>query len=647
MRYRRRRAIVIASVLFTLLGLIGWQQVTQAATPKPAPVSFATTPSGRGYWVVYASGQVRAFGDARLHGDAHALHLNSPVVGIAATTSGKGYWLVAADGGVFNYGDARFAGSVAKARLKKPAVGITAAPNGHGYWVVAGDGGVFSYGGAQFFGSASVLRLRSPITGIAPTTDSRGYWMVAQNGEVFAFGDASVRGTAAGRTRSAVTTIVRAPAGHAYWLSTSDGHVWGYGDRSVLAAATRQRPVLGMARHSDGTFSMVTIGGAVVRYAEYYSESAAGPPSSAPVTVPTTQPPWSPPPTTAPPTTPTTAPPGAPSPDPSPTWISSNIDSYITLAGDQVVTVPNGVYTAGSVTAPHAATSGPFHGFLVLRAESEHGVVVNLANSPLTLNAGTSRIVFVGFTFVNGSVFDYGNNIDFWYTDHSFPANVWSAQAPSPADPEAGLYRAPRTIYTNAESSQSDGFYGVDAHDTGTAFMISGSRNELLEGVNVWNLSDLGLDPHDVIHPDAIGAPSGDVSGFTVRDSWIKGRIMLQDGPGKGGASGGPFTNFLFQDDWVSNSPSCGFTFTSDNPSTPRGLFGRRVDVRSWDQHNGLDRLEIIDGVQITKPNTDPSRVDVVDSGIDTSAPPPDMASPAQNWRAAHPYDSWFSTLFG
>jgi hypothetical protein len=121
---------------------------------------------------------------------------------------------------------------------------------------------------------------------------------------------------------------------------------------------------------------------------------------------------------------------------------------------------------------------------------------------------------------------------------------------------------------------------------------------------------------------------------------------MLQDGPGRGGAPGGPFTDFLFQNDWVSNSPSCGFTFTSDNPSTPRGLFGRRIDVRSFDQHNGIDRLEIIDGQQLTAPNTDPSRVDVVDSGIDTSAPAGGTASPADTWRAAHPYDSWLTTLF-
>lgn len=37
---------------------------------------------------------------------------NAPIVGIASTPSGKGYWLVAADGGVFGFGDADFIGNV-------------------------------------------------------------------------------------------------------------------------------------------------------------------------------------------------------------------------------------------------------------------------------------------------------------------------------------------------------------------------------------------------------------------------------------------------------------------------------------------------------------------------------------------------------
>ena len=38
-------------------------------------------------------------------------HLNQPIVGIASTPDGKGYWLMASDDGGFTFGDAGFYGS--------------------------------------------------------------------------------------------------------------------------------------------------------------------------------------------------------------------------------------------------------------------------------------------------------------------------------------------------------------------------------------------------------------------------------------------------------------------------------------------------------------------------------------------------------
>ena len=38
--------------------------------------------------------------------------LNEPIVGMATTPDGKGYWLVASDGGIFSFGDAQFYGSM-------------------------------------------------------------------------------------------------------------------------------------------------------------------------------------------------------------------------------------------------------------------------------------------------------------------------------------------------------------------------------------------------------------------------------------------------------------------------------------------------------------------------------------------------------
>jgi N-acetylmuramoyl-L-alanine amidase-like protein len=72
---------------------------------------------------------------------------------LATTPSGKGYWIVGSDGGVFAYGDAGFYGSAGGVKLAAPVVGITATPSGMGYWLIAQDGGVFAYGDAPFYGA--------------------------------------------------------------------------------------------------------------------------------------------------------------------------------------------------------------------------------------------------------------------------------------------------------------------------------------------------------------------------------------------------------------------------------------------------------------------------------------------------------------
>jgi hypothetical protein len=324
---------------------------------------------------------------------------------------------------------------------------------------------------------------------------------------------------------------------------------------------------------------------------------------------------------------------------------TASIVDYIKMGGDRAVVVPNGTYRGGEVNAPHPQTSGPYKGWLVLQAKTRGKVVIDLSGGPLELSAGTSRVMFVGFSFINGSVRAYGHDIAFWYTEHTFPATVWAAQAPDKTHPELGTYRAPRTVYVDKDSAQDVSFYGSDVHDTGTAFMVSSSRDFLLDGVTVERLTDDGLDPNDVVHPDAIGGVAGDIRNLTVRDSWIKGRIVIEDGAGEGGSTGGPVKNMLFQNTWVSNSPSAGFIFTADRKQPPWGIFGTRVDVRSWDQKAGIDRLDQVNGKAVPA-NSRPGRINVVDQNVATDAPPSGAIDPAAQWRAAHPYDSW-AALFG
>jgi len=69
---------------------------------------------------------------------------------MASTPNGKGYWLVAADGGVFAFGDAPFYGSVpgapASEWLGQAIVGITATAGGYDLTTSAGSVYAFEAG---------------------------------------------------------------------------------------------------------------------------------------------------------------------------------------------------------------------------------------------------------------------------------------------------------------------------------------------------------------------------------------------------------------------------------------------------------------------------------------------------------------------
>ncbi len=164
---------------------------------------------------------------------------------MASTPSGKGYWLVAADGGIFSFGDAHFHGSTGARRLNQPIVGMAPTLKGRGYWLVAADGGIFSFGDARFHGSTGGLRLHQPIVGMAPTPTGKGYWLVAADGGVFAFGDASYRGGlgdsggSKGRTFGIARVPVRAATGWAHSDEPGGPMIIAFGIVIALAAAAR------------------------------------------------------------------------------------------------------------------------------------------------------------------------------------------------------------------------------------------------------------------------------------------------------------------------------------------------------------------------------------------------------------------------
>jgi hypothetical protein len=123
----------------------------------------ASTPDGRGYWLVASDGGIFTYGDAAFYGSTGSIHLNQPIVGMAPTPDGSGYWLVASDGGIFTYGDAPFDGSLGGSGAT--VLGMTVSPF-HGYDLVTSDGVAH-----QFTSAASAA---APLTTVFPTANIVG-----------------------------------------------------------------------------------------------------------------------------------------------------------------------------------------------------------------------------------------------------------------------------------------------------------------------------------------------------------------------------------------------------------------------------------------------------------------------------------------
>ena len=89
----------------------------------------------------------------------------------------------------------------------------------------------------------------------------------------------------------------------------------------------------------------------------------------------------------------------------------ASLAQYLNRPGDQLVVVPNGLYRGAPSNVARPQTHGRYHGWLVLQAQSQGGVTVDLSHAALRLGKNASRLLFVGFRFVNGSVAISGNNI--------------------------------------------------------------------------------------------------------------------------------------------------------------------------------------------------------------------------------------------
>jgi hypothetical protein len=290
--------------------------------------------------------------------------------------------------------------------------------------------------------------------------------------------------------------------------------------------------------------------------------------------------------------------------------------------GDQIVVVPDGTYEGVRVRAPHPETTGPLGGWLVLQAENPGGAVIT---GDLHLDEPTSRILFVGFRFEDARVYNHGQHLAYWYTDHVYPDVDWFA-ADRPL---------PRQFFVRYPATDID-VLGSDFHDgVASPINVSGVERFALTGVRVFDLSEPpGSDPEDRSHLNTISLLGGDVTDMVIsRSSLVGARANHQ-------TDHGDVVGLRYEDVWYQGAFGAAFQFNATNGN--RIVDGERVRVRSWGHvgENPQDRIDIVDGRQL-EPGQRPDVVDVQDLDVELEAPPADAVDPALAWRAENPYDSW------
>jgi hypothetical protein len=230
-------------------------------------------PSGSGYWLVEAKGNVDPIGTAPAYGDVSRLRLNAPLVGAESRGLGTGYWLLGGDGGVFTFGQARFYGSTGAMRLNQPVNGMERTPDSGGYWLVAYDGGIFSFGDAKFFGSTGSIKLNQPVYGMERTRSGNGYWLFAKDGGIFAFGDAPFYGSLGSRPpQHPIVAMQRTRDGRGYWMLDSAGYVYAFGDAKNwgdVGGCTNYKGAARMLVAPDGGgYWIATLDGSIIPFGD-------------------------------------------------------------------------------------------------------------------------------------------------------------------------------------------------------------------------------------------------------------------------------------------------------------------------------------------------------------------------------------------
>jgi len=165
------------------------------ATTGSAVVGIAATPSGDGYYVLRANGEVDGYG-VTSYGSlaANSLPVGITATGIALDATTGGYWILTSNGSVRAFNAPSYGETLVPSGgwgQHPAAVAIAAAPSGVGYYVLRANGAVYGYGVKSHGSLAGTLHYgtTAPVlaVGIAVDSATGGYWVATSTGGVAAF----------------------------------------------------------------------------------------------------------------------------------------------------------------------------------------------------------------------------------------------------------------------------------------------------------------------------------------------------------------------------------------------------------------------------------------------------------------------------
>lgn len=274
-----------------------------------------------------------------------------------------------------------------------------------------------------------------------------------------------------------------------------------------------------------------------------------------------------------------------------------DIRDYVLLQGGRTVVVPDGVYTGGTVIAPH-------DDWLVLVARHRGGVVVNSALNLLAVQ----KVMFVGFTFHTYVTVRSSQNVVFWYADATN-----GPEHPNGTKPTfLWVGTDDRVGGANSRDVRVLGSYIHDVGDDGV--QIGGADSGEIAGTSIARVSNKGINTAEW-HNDVIQWTGG-ANGWDVHDNDLNGHVQV-------GSDFGPLHGVQLRNNWIHDGPNTGVMAdgTSGRGVVQLSFAGDRI----WG--HGLGPVQ--------------QRGDAVVTGAWAGAPAAGSVNPAVAWRTANPYESF------